>query len=157
MIGSIIYTEGEECHPPLSVGVFYEVAVSRALHLTVLRCHAAMGEYRVAWATFVWAVDVAAAGDGEAMGNLCASLGDEQIVVVTFLIYMRSFRVSSASASPYAAAFGELLACCGVNLAESDGVVGIAHHIAFAVFEIQRGVDALLLQPYRFAPRAFRL
>ena len=68
---------------------------------------------------------------------------------------MWSFGIASACALPYAAALRELLSCGRIYLAERDGIVGIADHIAFPVFEIQRGVDALLLQPHRFAPRSF--
>ena len=65
---------------------------------------------------------------------------------------MRSLGIATAHAPPQRTALGELPTRLGVDLAEHDGVVGIAHHVAFAVLEEERGVDALLLQPDGLAP-----
>ena len=70
---------------------------------------------------------------------------------------MRSFGIATTRTTPQRLALGQLLARCWVYLAEHDGVVGVADHVALAVLEPQRGVDALLLQPDGFAPRACRI
>ena len=50
-------------------------------------------------------------------------------------------RIEGASPKRLAGAQGG--ACHGVDLAERDGRVGIRHHIALAVLEVERRVDAL--------------
>lgn len=120
----------------------------------VLPCHGAVGEDGVVGIAFVGTFDVSASGDGEAVGKFCSSFGDEQVIVAVFLVDMRAFGVSSSCALPECFAGRKLLAALGVNLAQHNGVVGVADHVAFSVFKIERGVNTLLLQPYWFAPCA---
>ena len=61
---------------------------------------------------------------------------------------MRAFGVASACTSPDEFRGGQGLSRHGIYLAEPDGIVRIAHHIALAVLEVERGVDTALFQPY---------
>ena len=65
---------GQEHHPPAAVGGLHKVAVARALDLHGLSFHVAVGEDGVAAKALVETIDVAAAGDGEVVGQLGATL-----------------------------------------------------------------------------------
>ena len=108
-----------------------------------------MGENGVGRIGHIRAVYLAAARNGQLVGQLGAALGDEQIVIPVFLVDVRSLWVTSARTLPQRLAVGQLLARLRVDLAQHDGVVGIAHHVALPVFEVERRVDALLFQPDR--------
>ena len=142
----------QECDPPGTVSGLHKVAMAGALNLRVLSCHAAVGEDGVGGVGLVRTIDVTAAGYGELMGQLGATLRDEQVVPAVLLVDMRSLRMTAAGATPQLPALGELLARLGVDLAQPDGCAGVADHVALAVLEVQRGVDTLLLEPDRLAP-----
>ena len=145
----------QEGDPPRAVGSLDKVAVPRALHALRLSLHAAVREDGVVGTGLIGAFYAAAAGDGERVGELGAAFRDEQVVIAILLIDVRPLGVSSAGATPEEAAFRELLAGVGIDGAEGNGVVGVADHVAAAiVVPEERGVDAPLLQPARFAPRA---
>jgi len=82
------------------------------------------------------------------------TLGDEQVVVPILLVEVWSFWVTPARTVPNAARGLQRLARLGVDLAEPDAIVGIAHHVAVAVLEVERRVDATLFQPYGVRPLA---
>ena len=126
--------------------------MSGALYLHRLSLHVAVGENRIGGIRLVGTIDIFAACYGQTVCQFGATLRDEQVVIAIFLIDVRSFGIASTSALPQWAALGELFARCRVYLTEHDGIVGIRHHIAFAIFKPQRWIDALLLKPYRFAP-----
>lgn len=70
---------------------------------------------------------------------------------------MWPLRIASARAAPECLAGRQLLACLRIYLAEHDGIIGIADHVAMAILEVERRVYALLLQPDGVAPRAARV
>ena len=70
---------------------------------------------------------------------------------------MRALRETAARAPPERFPRAEGRSGSRVDLAEGDSRVGILDHIAFPVFEVQRRVDALLLEPDRLAPWAGRV
>ena len=70
---------------------------------------------------------------------------------------MRTFRKTSARSSPERFSGGQRGAGLRVDFAQGDGGVGVGYHIAFPVFEVERRVDALLLQPDGFTPRSCRI
>ena len=131
--------------------------MARTLYGTVLPLQRTVGQDGVLRIGFVGTIDMTAAGDGDTMGQFGAALGDEQIVVATSLIYMGTLGPPAARAPPYTAALCQLAARLGVYLAERDRIVGIAHHVAFLSFEVERGVDAALLQPHGLTPGAGRM
>ena len=154
MIRAAEVAVSQEGYPPRAIRSLHKVAVSCALHLECLPPLTAVGEDGIVGVGLVGAFDVAAAGDGERVGQFGAPFGDEQVVVAILFIDMRPFGVASAHARPEEDALCELFACVGVDLAEPDAVVGVAHHVAASVLPIERGVDAPLFQPARLTPGA---
>ena len=154
---SAIAAIGQEYNPPGTVCGLEQVAVAGALDVAVLRGQRAVGEDGIRRIGLVGAVDVPAAGHGELMGQFGAAFRDQQVIPTVFPIDMRAFREPASSSSPERFSGAQGGTCHRVDLTQGDGGVGIRHHIASPVFKIERRVDALLLQPYRFAPGAGRV
>ena len=152
-----VRAEGQAHQPPAAIGCLYQVGMARALDGVVLGVHVDVCQDGVGGIARVRAINAAAAGDGHLVAILGAPLGDEQVVPAVFLIDMRAFRVASARTVPNAFGGGQLFAGHRVDLAEEDTHVRVAYQVALAVFEVERGVDAALLQPDGFGPRAARV
>ena len=73
VISSVVEAEGEKGHPPLSVSILHEVAMTCSLYLSILCGQAAMGKDGVVRTAFIRSIDVTAACHGEAVGYLCTS------------------------------------------------------------------------------------
>ena len=74
-----------------------------------------------------------------------ATFRNQQVVPAVFLVDVRSFGMSSARTVPDAFGFCQLLSGPGIYLAKPDAGIGIAHQVAFAVLEVEGGIDAALL------------
>ena len=128
--------------------------MTRALNRIALAILIRMSENRIGRIAQVRAVDDAAAGYRNGMAILRSALGDEQIVPTIFFIKVRSLGIAAARSAPDFFRGRELLAGLRVDFAEGDVAVGIAHEVAFAIFEIERRVDAALLEPDGVRPFA---
>ena len=93
-------------------------------------------QYGVGGVAQVGAVDIFAAAYGHLVAILRAAFRDEQVVPAVFLVDVRPLGVAAAGAVPDAYRLGQLFARLGVDFAEEDAVVGVAHHVAFAVFKV---------------------
>ena len=128
--------------------------MARALNRIALAILIRMSENRIGRITQVRAVDDAAAGYRNGMAILRSALGDEQIIPAIFFIKVGSLGIAAARSAPDFFRGRELLAGLRVDFAEGDVAVGVAHEVAFAVFKIERRVDAALLEPDGVRPFA---
>ena len=147
----------EADHPPRAVGSLYQVGMSRPLYRAGLSCHAGMCQDGVGRIRCVGTFNESAACDGDAMSRFGSAFRDKQVVPSVFLINMRTFGISASCAAPYLARGRELFSAHRVYFAQGDVIVGVAHHVAFPVLEVERRVDASLLQPYGVRPSAARV
>ena len=147
----------QENHPPLTVVGLHQITMSCSLYLTILSCQRTMRQDRIIGIGLVWAINILASCNSQPMCHLRTSFRNQQVIPTIFLIQMRTFGVSSARALPKCLTLRELLSCFGIDFTKHDGIIWIAYHIAFPVFEIERRVYTLLFQPNRFTPRSFRV
>ena len=147
----------KEDHPPGAVSGLYKVTMTRALNLHALTSHGAVGQNGVGRVRLIRSVNITATGNGQFVGQLCASFGNEQVIIAVLLAEVRTFRITAACTAPKGTALCQLPARHGVYLTKCDGIVGIRNHVGLAVLKIERGVNALLLQPDGFAPRSGRV
>ena len=152
-----VVAEGQAHQPPGAFGVLYQVGVSGPLDGIALGVLVDVGQDGVGGIAEVRPVDVFAASDGHFVPVFRAAFRDEQVVPAVFLVDVRPFGIASACACPDAFRFGQLFTRLGVDFAEEDAVAGVAHHVAFAPFKVERGVDAALFQPHRLRPLAARV
>ena len=113
-------------------------------------CHDGVGRI-----SLVRSIDIARTGNGQVVGEFRSTLRNKEIVVSVLLIYMWSLRVASAGTVPNWFAWRQLLSRLRVYLTERDMSIGIRDHPAGVALEQKAWVDALLLKPYRLAPRSF--
>ena len=154
MVISAIAAVSQEDDPPGAVGGLEEVAVPGALDVAFLRGQRAVREDGIIGIRFIRAVDVPAARDSQLVRQFRASFRYEQIIPAVLPVDMRTFRKTSARSAPERFPGGQGGAGLRVDFAQGDGGVGVGYHIAFSILEVERRVDALLLQPDGFAPRA---
>ena len=142
--------DGVEHHPPVAVGVLYNIRVAHSLEGTA--DIVPVGQNRISGAGLKGSPDAAAPGNGLHMAVFRAALGDHQIVPAVFLVHMGTFGAAAAGTGPDLPGFAELLTRSQVDLKlvhTAANVVDLA-----VVIPEERGVDALVIDPHRVGPFA---
>ena len=125
VIAAAIVTIGEEDNPPRAVFGLHEVAMTCTLNRQILAGQRTVGKQWVVGVSLIRAVDILAAGNGEAVSHLRATLRNQQIVVAILLVDMRPLRIAASRTLPERLALSELLARLGVNLTEHNSIIWI--------------------------------
>src|SRR6266508_233401 len=152
--------------PPAPIVALDQVGVAERLDRTV---EAAVGQNGIVRTALPWSPRCRTPRDRRHMAEFGATLGDQEIVVATDLVEVRSLRESATSAGPNAFRLGQALPGRDVDLAllnaphrdqridlvwEGETSEPVAGQIYTAsIVESERGVDAALIEPDRFGPR----
>ncbi len=152
---------GEEHDPPAAMLVLDQIRMAGGLER---RIDAAVGEDRIMRTGLEGAEDALAAGDGDHMAELRATLGHEQVVPAILGEHVRAFGILAARAAPEMPAFAEQLAGGDVDLRLERALIAlrvlraVADEVGLAVvIEEQRRVDPGLVHPDWVGPLAGRV
>ena len=147
-------TEAQINHPPRAIGCLNEIGMTRSLQYARHRVSAFLRQDGIGGIAGVRSIDIATAGNVHLMPHLCATFGNEQVVIAILLVNMRTLGTAVAIAIPHIPRRTLELEGLGVDFNQGNMVHRTPTQIHTTIFPKQRGVDAVhTIDEHRVAPR----